>query len=78
MRTNPNDSITPYQHDYDGADLQGFKVSSEGLTKREHFASMFLQTMMVHANGSTYEELAHYAVRQADALIEELNKNEEK
>ena len=47
----------------------------DGLTKREYFAAMAMQGILVRGRESNYPEtLAEEAVEQADALIEALNK----
>lgn len=50
---------------------------NQGLTKREHFAGLALQGL---SNGSgryhSPEDMAHDAVRLADALLAELEKSE--
>jgi hypothetical protein len=47
-----------------------------GLTKREHFAAMFMQTMLIDdsTHDSTYEQIAYLSIDIADALLEELDK----
>lgn len=45
---------------------------NKGLTKREYFAGLAMQGM---ANSDlTYEDIAHDAVKMADALLKELDK----
>ncbi|GAG55567.1 unnamed protein product, partial [marine sediment metagenome] len=66
MKTDGNDSIHI---------KKGSVVSSHnGLTKREYFAAMALQGFCVSGGVPIY--MANAAVRTADALIEELNKDE--
>jgi hypothetical protein len=50
--------------------------TSEGLTKREYFASMALQGIIANKDGLDIkiERIVESAVDTADALIEELNK----
>lgn len=48
--------------------------ASFGLTKREYFAALAMQSFCSTYNGSRLEILAKDAVNAADALIEELNK----
>jgi hypothetical protein len=43
-----------------------------GLTKREYFAAMALQGLIVNGNSGVF--IANDAVQMADALIEALNK----
>lgn len=53
---------------------------SSGLTKRELFAAMAMQGILSsgeHRYGSTLNGLAQYAVQLSDALINELNKQNE-
>jgi hypothetical protein len=49
---------------------------STGLTKKEYFAAMAMQGLLTNDRGYDldYEKLSYYALRHADALIEELNK----
>ncbi len=71
MKTNANDTAFPIIY------LEGSHVYP-GLSKREHFASMALQGRMVSAipgaHNVDFISLASDAVRAADALIAELNK----
>jgi len=54
-------------------------ISEGGLTKREYFAAMALQGVLVNAgrNGLEFRGCAKEAVLQADALIKELKKTHE-
>lgn len=52
-------------------------VTIAGLTKRELFAAMALQGLMTSAGRQNYLETSQLAVKQADALIKELNKEQE-
>lgn len=48
-----------------------------GLTKREYFAAMVMQGITANmklGEDSGYETIAEWSVKQADALIEALNK----
>ena len=47
-----------------------------GLTKREYFAAMAMQGISANASltSTSFEKIAEWSVKQADALIEELNK----
>jgi enamine deaminase RidA (YjgF/YER057c/UK114 family) len=49
-----------------------------GLTKREYFSAMAMQGLVPDTVrlGNTYQEQADHALQMADALIEELNKDE--
>ena len=49
----------------------------EGLTKREYFAAMAMSGILA-TDEYAIEDAAERAVRQADALIIELNKTQEK
>lgn len=46
---------------------------NKGLTKREYFAGLAMQGMA--SSDLTYEDIAHDAVKMADALLAELNKS---
>lgn len=64
---------------YTGADATG---GGNGLTKREYFAAMAMQGLLAghyeyfkgNDDVSVPNSIAEYAVRNADALINELNK----
>ena len=50
-------------------------LPNNGLTKREYFAAMALQGLLTdNESPNSREEFAGYAVKFADALIEELSK----
>jgi len=82
-------NIETNHHDTDG-NLTGSSVSVGGFTKREYFAAMMLQGLLANPERYNYmvrlsgelsnEELsaknAHKAVKMADALIAELNKEQ--
>lgn len=52
-------------------------ADSNGITIREHIATMALQGMLAdHTRDSTWGEYAEGAVKFADALIAELNKTQ--
>lgn len=78
MKTNPNEPINPVElqhqdHEMLAKDYGQFK----GLTKREYFAAMAMQGLLVNGMqlGMTHEEeISKQAVVYADALISELNK----
>jgi len=91
MKTHPDESISPMflrQHgknDFRPAtpkEIQEgiFLSHQQGLTKREHFASMAMQGLLAsdEFSSSSYEEVARMSVKSADALIAELNKEETK
>lgn len=48
--------------------------SDNGLTKREYFAAMAMQGICSTGNYANGKDNAEYAVRVADALLEELEK----
>ena len=55
----------------------GSEIVNMGLTKREYFAAMAMQGMCANSSFTkcaTYEDMAEWSVKQADALIEALNK----
>ena len=45
---------------------------NKGLTKREYFAGLAMQGMA--SSDLTYEDIAHDAVKMADAILAELDK----
>ena len=45
---------------------------NKGLTKREYFAGLAMQGMA--SSDLTYEDIAHDAVKMAEALLKELDK----
>ena len=49
---------------------------NKGLTKREYFAGLAMQGMS--SSDLTYEDIAHDAVKMADALLAELDKPKNK
>lgn len=63
MKTNPDDN----------AFQEGSFGKTNTLTKREYFAAMALTSIDI--NPSCDDDIAQYAVKIADALIMELNKN---
>ncbi len=68
METKPNEPINlvEYNNNY----------ISTGLTKREYFAAMVMQSIIQNKDGLDIkiERIVESAVDTADALIEELNK----
>ena len=70
--TNAEDSINSVCFQFSNGEI----FSTRGLTKREYFAAMAMQGILSSHVGNDYgyEELADYAIDQADALIIELNK----
>jgi hypothetical protein len=47
-----------------------------GLNKREYFAIQIMAAMQTRAGKPEYEIEAHFAIKAADALINELNKKQ--
>lgn len=77
----PNDNAFPikYTVDYINNDEVKMKIDAyrSGLSKRELYAVMVVQGLCANQDRykvSSYEVIAAIAVKQADALIEELNK----
>ena len=71
-----NQSAYPFSIEID----KGCTYNYYGLTKRELFAAMAMQGILSsgeHRYGSTLNGLAQYAVQLSDALINELNKQNE-
>jgi len=73
MKTNGNEPAYPTtEYDNNGYAIRGF-----GLTKREQFAMSAMQAYAgadhVGNSGMPHEEIARWAVNQADALIYALN-----
>lgn len=67
--TNPNDCAFPFDRN---------KIIVGGLTKREYFAAMALQGILAdNRNNDNEKNYAIVAIRLADALIEQLNKQPE-
>ena len=66
--TKPNESINTIEYNNN--------YISTGLTKREYFASMVMQSIIQNKDGLDIkiERIVESAVDIADALIEELNK----
>lgn len=50
--------------------------AADGLTKREYFAVMAMQGISANKvfGGKSFETIAEWSVKQAEALISELNK----
>lgn len=69
MKTNPNSAAS--------AITKETTIGQMGLTKREHFAAMAMQGLWQSTTDQdydNYEKIAEMSVKQADALIEALNK----
>ena len=67
MKTRPNEPICPQ---YPGAKWAG-------ITKREYFAALAMEGLCTLYPIESYERAAKEAVDQADALIKELNRDNE-
>ena len=88
MKTKPNEPISPtvikvkinYKDKTAAALLPEFENKTVlGLTKREYFAAMAMQGFMAAINNATKDmckTIAMIAVKQADTLINELNKSQ--
>lgn len=66
-------------HEFCAADHTAFPTPSEstGLTKREYFAALALQGILSHSDPVVFGKVAaEMAVKAADLLIEELNKEQ--
>lgn len=74
--TKPNESA--YPHLDESCQRVDETEHAPGLTKREYFAAMAMQGLLVGASvgcaGSEPEDIARDACKTADALIAELNK----
>jgi hypothetical protein len=76
---NGKESVYPSEKWIDGGHpmLDGIKVKTKGLTKREHFAGLAMQSYINHYFGNkkeTTENVAQWSINMADALIEALSK----
>jgi len=88
MKTNPNEPINPCEVGFEDSKIIGERQVSNttaqvnGLTKREYFAALAMQGILAGHYGyfegnsdvSVPDEVAKYAIYNADALIKELNK----
>jgi hypothetical protein len=78
MKTDPNDSVGVVIDRVMQLEGDAVVVTYPGLTKREHFAALAMQSYLAGAvsqNGwITIDSVSSYAVKMADALIAELNK----
>lgn len=70
MKTNKNDYAFPHAL----GDITTYQHIDCGLTKREYFAAIAMQGLVTYVDLSV-EKTAEISVRQADALINELNKD---
>ena len=64
MKTEPEAKVYLDSEHYGGSD---------GLTKREHFASLAMQSLIILEHNFTANEIAEFAVKQADILMFELS-----
>ena len=69
METKPNESINTIEYNNN--------YISTGLTKLEYFAAMAMQGLLAGNASDSIEDASKYAVKAADALIEELNKTKQ-
>lgn len=79
MQTRKHDAAMPYNHEQD----DGSFISDPGLTKREFFAAAALQGLLANRSITDCEmyppiNIPERAVVLADALIFELNNQDEK
>lgn len=85
MSTNPNDPISPclFQRIGDNevrpnkpGDAKEWNIPMGGLTIRQYFSAMAMSGYMAYefAQHMNAQDVAEYAVKCADALIDELNK----
>jgi len=73
--TKPNDSINSIEYRKKDALGRNTVIAyTSGLTKREYFAAKVLGHLLSTYDGSSITSNAKYAVKAADALINELNK----
>jgi hypothetical protein len=70
--TKANNSIDAFAHTF----IDGSTYVSYGLTKREYFAAMAMQSALSDEHIAKFHPafIADLSVKQADALIEALNK----
>jgi len=78
VKTDPDELVQVTEIKYEIP--EGYRIDFTGLTKREYFAAMAMQGM--HANPQIWstsiepETVPVMAVKQADALIKELNRED--
>lgn len=72
MKTEPDSFAYPIA--YDDNDVN---MVYGGLTKRELFAAMAMQGLQTWPDDLSQQKLSKWAVNQADALIAELNKDQD-
>lgn len=51
------------------------RSSNNSLSRRDQLAGMAMQAIITQGGNVTHKEIAEYAVKQADLLIKELDKN---
>lgn len=49
-------------------------VKKEELSRRDKFAALAMQALIAKGGNSTHQEIADYAVKQADSLIRALER----
>lgn len=75
MKTIAEEPINPMPRKYIGPDGATRETTTTGLTKREYFAAMAIQGILVgRSRFYPPKQLSEQAVEYADALIEELNR----
>lgn len=76
MKTEGNEPISPTMRDIKNIEQYGVHSwQFNGLTKREYFAAMAMQGIMVFGGEDTRKD-ANLCVQMADALINALNQKE--
>ena len=70
MKINPDDSAFPIVID----DVSKNQYAHIGLSKREYFIAVALSGIIQSERYGTFKARAVQAIKQVDALIEELNK----
>lgn len=74
MKTNPNDLLNQKQEWDRDPDRNSVVLTSSGLTKREHFASLALQGLIASDARANIDKFVSASLECADALIKALNK----
>jgi hypothetical protein len=70
--TKPNDGAYPWQQF--NQSIANSDGEGQGLTKREYFIITLLAAMHASTPGSVGESCVSFAIKEADELIKELNK----
>lgn len=76
-KTNGNDTAFPVDGEYAG---EALLKGTSGLSKREIFAAIAMQGLLANQSTGRFidpQRVPNMAVQQADALIEELNKEQD-